>query len=142
MNSINRQDGVPQLPAPANRRRAQRWRNSTRDTADLAYAASLQAELASLREENDRLRMGLSQSGVDDVADQLLALSGQRSIDQLDHVTRQALSMHDLLSDICKDLGQSVIALHTRLSELHVDLPPHDGPDAHASDETKRTGAE
>ncbi len=141
MDTKKPHEQVPRIP-PSTDGRTHRWFRSTRDSGNTTYAAGLHAELALLREENDRLRRGLSQARADDVGEQLRALSGQHPVDQLDHVVRQALTMRDVLADVCKDLGQSMITLHTRLSELRADLPPQAGTDAHTSERTEGTCAE
>ena len=45
--------------------------------------------------------------------------------------------MREVLIDVCKEIGQTMITLQTRLSELGVDLPdrmtPSAGLDRHAS---------
>lgn len=102
--------------------------NSVRDAAD---AATLEAELRPLREENARLRSEFSDPrSVHGVAEQLSALSGQHPIDELDHVATQALAMRDGLADVCKQLGQTTITLQTRLHGLQADLPAGRSTDA------------
>jgi hypothetical protein len=102
--------------------------SSGRDAADVA---TLEAELAPLREENARLRGEFSQPrSVHGVAEQLSALSGQHPIDELDHVATQALAMRDGLADVCKELGQTTMTLQTRLHGLQAELPAVHSADA------------
>ena len=86
---------------------------------DRTYAAALRAELILLREENTRLRDEVAQSqGSPTVADELLALSGQRPPDKTDDVAAQTQMMRDVIADVCSELGRTTITLHTRLLGL------------------------
>ena len=116
---------VPGLPPPAKVDPTRRRFGSSGSGRDAAYAASLAAELLLLREENARLRSQFSElTDSRRVAAELLALSGQRSPEELDHLASEAATMRGLLTDVCKELGHAVVTLQTRLHALRATVPP------------------
>lgn len=129
MDVMRDQAAVPGIPAPRDGDVPRRRFGSAGTRHDAAYAISLKDELARLREENALLRAEFSRSTGAQAADELLALSGQRSVDQLDHIATQAVAMRDDLVEVCKELGQTTITLQTRLHGVRPDLPDHSLPD-------------
>jgi hypothetical protein len=121
-----------------------RFRSSAgRSGSDAGYLESIQTELVLLREENARLRFQRAQPpDADSMIERLKALSVAQSPsedhrDEAWHLVSEALVMREVLIDVCKEIGQTMITLQTRLSELGVDLPdrmtPSAGLDRHAS---------
>ena len=121
-----------------------RFRSSTaRSGVDAGYLESIQTELVLLREENARLRFERAQQpDADSMIARLKALSAAQAFDADHrdaawHLVSEALVMREVLIDVCKEIGQTMITLQTRLSELGLDLPdrmaPSAGQDRHAS---------
>ena len=106
-----------------------RFRSSAgRSSGDAGYLESIQSELVLLREENARLRFQRAQPpGAESMIERLKALSvASASEDHRDeawHLVSEALVMREVLIDVCKEIGQTMITLQTRLSELGLDLP-------------------
>jgi hypothetical protein len=114
-----------------------RFRASTgRSSGDAGYLESIQSELVLLREENARLRFQRAQPpGADSMIERLKALSvahppSEDSRDEAWHLISEALVMREVLIDVCKEIGQTMITLQTRLSELGLDLPDRMAPPA------------
>jgi hypothetical protein len=120
-----------------------RFRSSAGRTAgDAGYLESIQTELVLLREENARLRFQRAQPpDADSMIERLKALSvaspSEDHRDEAWHLVGEALVMREVLIDVCKEIGQTMITLQTRLSELGLDLPdrmsPSVGHERHAS---------
>ena len=115
-----------------------RFRSSAgRSGGDAGYLESIQSELVLLREENARLRFQRAQPpGADSMIERLKALSvaqppSEDHRDEAWHLISEALVMREVLIDVCKEIGQTMITLQTRLSELGLDLPDRMAPPAH-----------
>jgi hypothetical protein len=128
-----------QRPQPFRRFRSAAGRSGS----DAGYLESIQTELVLLREENARLRFQRAQPpDADSMIERLKALSvaqpsSEDHRDEAWHLVSEALVMREVLIDVCKEIGQTMITLQTRLSELGLDLPdrmaPAAGHDRHAS---------
>jgi hypothetical protein len=112
-----------------------RFRSSAgRGGVDAGYLESVEAELVLLREENARLRFRGAQSpDADSMIERLKALSvaqppSEDHRDEAWHLVSEALAMREVLIDVCKEIGQTMITLQTRLSELGLDLPDRIAP--------------
>lgn len=115
---MNGDEGALEVLPSGSPDRPRRWHGGL-GSRDGTYAAALGAELILLREENTQLRNELAQSrGTRDVGDELLALSGQRPTDKADNVAAQTQKMRDVIADVCDELSQTTITLHTRLLGL------------------------
>jgi hypothetical protein len=129
----------PELMTDAEGQRPQpfrRFRSSAgRAGGDAGYLESIQSELVLLREENARLRFQRAQPpDADSMIERLKALSvaspSEDHRDEAWHLVSEALVMREVLIDVCKEIGQTMITLQTRLSELGLDLPDRMAPPA------------
>ena len=124
-------EGEGQRPQPFRRFRS----SAARAGGDAGYLESIQTELVLLREENARLRFQRAQPpDADSMIERLKALSvaspSEDHRDEAWHLVGEALVMREVLIDVCKEIGQTMITLQTRLSELGLDLPDRIAPPA------------
>ncbi|MBA2517719.1 MAG: hypothetical protein H0V22_10480 [Solirubrobacterales bacterium] len=120
---MNEDERVLKDLSVARQDKPRRWRRSA-GAPDESYAAALRAELVLLREENAQLRGQLSEPNfVNDVAEELLALSGQQPADEIKDVAVQARMMRATLADVCNELAHTSVTLQTRLLGLQANLP-------------------
>jgi hypothetical protein len=119
-----------QRPQPFRRFRSA----AARAGIDAGYLESIQTELVLLREENARLRFERAQApDPDSMIERLKALSvaqppNEDHRDEAWHLVGEVLVMREVLIDVCKEIGQTMITLQTRLSELGLDLPDRLAP--------------
>jgi hypothetical protein len=110
-----------------------------RGGADTGYLERIEAELVLLREENARMRLERAQRpDAGSMIDNLKTLSAASAPDEerRDHtwsLISQTVVMREVLLDVCKEIGQTVITLQTRLNELGLDLPESAGAPATAT---------
>ena len=119
-----------QRPQPFRRFRS----SAARAGVDAGYLESIQTELVLLREENARLRFERAKPpDPDSMIDRLKSLSvaqppSEDHRDEAWHLVGEVLVMREVLIDVCKEIGQTMITLQTRLSELGLDRPDGVGP--------------